>query len=194
MARGLGRDDASWGLGDYAHAARQLGRFNGAYLEQRPLPAAEWLSRDWLRSWLAAGAAAIDELPRHRSHPLVRRVYPPDLGTALADLWTRRESLLAALDRLPQVLCHHDAFRRNVFLRSPRLLAVDWAFLGVGPLGSELAPFVSASATLLGIERAHRDDLEQTAVAAYGQGLADAGWQGPHEQVRFGFAAASALR
>jgi hypothetical protein len=190
----LGRDDSPWSLSDYAHAARQLGRFNGAYLERRPLPATEWLSRDWLRSWLAEGAAAIDELPRHRSHPLVRRVYPPDLCTALANLWTRRESLLAALDRLPQVLCHHDAFRRNLFLRSRRLLAVDWAFLGVGPLGSELAPFVSASATFLGIERAHWDDLEQTAVAAYGQGLADAGWQGPHEQPRFGFAASSALR
>jgi len=92
----LGRDDARWSLSDYAHAARQLGRFNGAYLEQRPVPAREWLSCDWLRSWLAEGAAAIDELPRHRSHPLVRRVYPPALCTELAYLWTRRDTLLAA--------------------------------------------------------------------------------------------------
>lgn len=190
----LGRDDAAWSLSDYAHAARHLGRFNGAYLEQLPLPAAEWLSRDWLRSWLAEGAAAIDELPRHRNHPLVSRVYPPELCTELATLWTRRESLLAALDRLPQVLCHQDAFRRNLFLRSGRLLAVDWAFLGIGPLGSELAPLVSASATFLGIDRAQWDDLERTAVAAYGQGLADAGWHGSHEETRFGFAASSALR
>src|SRR5215217_5565046 len=49
----LGRDDSPWSLSDYAHAARQRGRFNGAYLEQRPVPAGEWLSRDWLRSWLA---------------------------------------------------------------------------------------------------------------------------------------------
>jgi hypothetical protein len=190
----LGSDDAPWSLSDYAHAARQLGRFNGAYLEQRPLPSVEWLSRDWLRLWLAEGAAAIDELPRHHAHPLVRRVYPPDLRSEMAHLWTWRERLLVALDRLPQVLCHHDAFRRNLFLRSGRLLAVDWAFLGVGPLGSELAPFVSASATFLGIERALWDDLEQTAIAAYLHGLADAGWQGPLEQLRFGFAASSALR
>jgi Phosphotransferase enzyme family len=156
-----------------------------------PLPTVEWLSRDWLRSWLAEGAAAIDELPRHRGHPLVRRMYPSDLRAELAQLWAHRESLLVTVDRLPQVLCHHDAFRRNLFLRSGRLLAVDWAFLGVGPLGSELAPFVSASATFLGVERAHWDDLEQTAMAAYRQGLADAGWQGGIGQPRFGFAASS---
>src|SRR5215218_6201764 len=164
---------------------RQLGRFNGAYLRERPLPAAEWLSRDWLRSWLAEGAAAIDQLPRHRPHPLVGRIYPAELSAELKNLWKRRDILLAALDRLPQVLCHQDAFRRNLFLRSGRLLAVDWAFLGIGPLGSELAPFVSASATFLGIERGHWDDLEHTALDAYCQGLADAGWQRSQEQPRF---------
>lgn len=190
----LGSDDAPWSLSDYARAARQLGRFNGAYLEQRPVPSVAWLSRDWLRSWLAEGAAAIDELPRHRGHPLVRRVYPPNLCRELARVWTHRESLLQALDRLPQVLCHHDAFRRNLFLRSGQLFAVDWAFLGIGPVGSELAPLVSASATFLGIGRAQWEALERTATAAYGQGLAGAGWRGPPELPRFGFAASSALR
>jgi hypothetical protein len=53
---------------------------------------------------------------------------------------------------------------------------------------------VSASATFLGIERERWDDLDHTAVAAYCQGLADVGWQGPHEESRFAFAASSALR
>jgi hypothetical protein len=79
-------------------------------------------------------------------------------------------------------------------LRSGRLLAVDWAFLGVGPLGSELAPLISASAAFLGIDRGRWDDLERVAVDAYIQGLADVGWQAPPEQTRFGFAASSALR
>jgi hypothetical protein len=87
----------------------------------------------------------------HRAHPLVGRIYPADLSAELKNLWKCRDILLAALDRLPQVLCHHDAFRRNLFLRSGRLLAVDWAFLGVGPLGAELAPLVTGSAAFLGI-------------------------------------------
>src|SRR5215207_8452267 len=146
---------------------RQLGRFNGAYLTERPLPAAEWLSRDWLRSWLAEGAAAIDQLPRHRAHPLLGRIYPAELSAELKNLWKRRDILLAALDRLPQVLCHQDAFRRNLFLRSGQLLAVDWAFLGVGPLGAELAPLVTGSAAFLAIDRTQWKALEHAAVDAF---------------------------
>ena len=98
--------------------------------------------------------------------------------------------LLAALDRLPQLLCHHDAFRRNLFLRSGRLLAVDWAFLGVGPLGSELAPLISASAaSSSGSIVGDGMHLERAAVDAYIQGLADVGLHAPPKQTRFGFAA-----
>jgi hypothetical protein len=190
----LGAAEMAWTLSDYARAARQLGNFNGAYLVGRPLPVAAWLSCDWLRLWLAEGAAAVEALPRYRNHPLVRRVYPPATFEQLAELWTRRESLLAALDRLPHVLCHHDAFRRNLFLRSGKLLAVDWEFIGSGPIGAELAPLVTASAAFLAIERDRWDDLERTAGEAYLQGLHDLGWNGPREQPRFGFAASSALR
>lgn len=124
----------------------------------------------------------------------MRRVYPADVFDQLARLWTRRETLLAALDRLPQVLCHHDAFRRNLFLRSAMLLAVDWAFLGPGPVGAELAPLVTASAAFRAVERERWEDLKQTTSSAYLQGLRDAGWDGPPEQPHFGFAASSALR
>ena len=190
----LGRDDTAWTLGDYALAARQLGRFNGAYLVSHSLPVAPWLSRHWLRSWLAEGAAAVEAVARYRTHSLVRRVYPPGIFDELSELWTRRESLLAVLDRLPHVLCHHDAFRRNLFLRSGRLLAIDWAFVGAGPIGADLAPLVTASAAFLAIERDRWNDLERTAGEAYLQGLEDAGWSGPSEQPRFAFAACSALR
>ena len=79
----LGSDDRPWSVSDYSHAARQLGRFNGACLCGRPLPTTEWLSRDWLRSWLAQGAAG-EELSRHARHPLVRRVYLPTLRAQIA--------------------------------------------------------------------------------------------------------------
>jgi hypothetical protein len=52
-------------------------------------------------------------------------------------------------------------------LRSERLLAVDWAFLGPGPVRAELAPLVTASVAFLGIVRDRWRDLEQTAVEAY---------------------------
>jgi hypothetical protein len=92
------------------------------------------------------------------------------------------------------VLSHNDAFRRNLFLRSERLFAVDWAFLGPGPVGAELAPLVTASVAFLGVALDRWRDLERTAVEAYLLGLQDAGWRGRSDQARFGFAASSALR
>ena len=190
----LGTDAVRWRLDDYRKAAQSLGRFNGAYLTGRSLPEVGWLSRQWLRSWLAEGAAAVRELPRFRRHQLVQRVYPPEVLDRLLRLWAHRQELLEALDRLPQVLGHNDAFRRNLFLRSERLLAVDWAFLGPGPVGAELAPLVTATVAFLGVARDRWRDLEQTAVEAYLRGLQDAGWHGGSDQPRFRFAASSALR
>jgi hypothetical protein len=190
----LGSDAIRWRLDDYGKAARALGRFNGAYLTGRSLPVAGWLSQQWLRSWLAEGAAAMRELPRFQRHSLVQRVYPPEVLDRLLLLWARREELLDALDRMPQVLSHNDAFRRNLFLRSERLFAVDWAFLGPEPVGAELAPLVTASVAFLAVARDRWRDLEQTAAEAYLHGLHDVGWRGAPDHPRFGFAASSALR
>jgi hypothetical protein len=190
----LGSDAIRWRLDDYGKAARALGRFNGAYLTGRSLPVAGWLSQQWLRSWLAEGAAAMRELPRFQRHSLVQRVYPPEVLDRLLLLWARREELLDALDRMPQVLSHNDAFRRNLFLRSERLFAVDWAFLGPEPVGAELAPLVTASVAFLAVARDRWRDLEQTAAEAYLHGLQDVGWRGAPDHPRFGFAASSALR
>jgi hypothetical protein len=190
----LGSNAMRWRLDDYGRAARALGRFNGAYVSGRSLPVAGWLSRQWLRSWLAEGAAAVRELPHLQRHPLVQRVFPHEVLDRLLHLWAHRQELLDALDRLPQVLSHNDAFRRNLFLKSERLFAVDWAFLGPGPIGAELAPLVTASVAFVGVALDRWRDLEETAVEAYLGGLQDAGWRGRSDQARFGFAAYSALR
>ncbi|MGB3592962.1 MAG: hypothetical protein WA994_02210 [Ornithinimicrobium sp.] len=190
----LGADVVPWRLEDFGTAAQALGRFNGAYLGSRQLPEARWLSQQWLRSWLDEGSSAMGELPRVRRHPLVKQVYPGEVVDGLLRLWARREEVLDALDRLPQVFSHNDAFRRNLFLKSDRLVAVDWAFLGPQPVGAELAPLVSASVALRGIPHARWRDLERTAVEAYLVGLQDTGWRGAPDLARFGYAASSALR
>ncbi len=190
----LGADGMRWRLEDYGKAAQALGRFNGAYLGSRRLPEARWLSQQWLRSWLDEGSSAMGELPRVQGHPLVQQVYPREVLDGLLRLWARREELLDALDRLPQVFSHNDAFCRNLFLKSERLVAVDWAFLGPQPVGAELAPLVSASVAFRGIPHDRWRHLERTAVEAYLLGLQDTGWRGAPDLARFGYAASSALR
>lgn len=190
----LGPHQQRWTSEDYERAARCLGRLNGAYLAGHHFPAHRWLSRDWLARWLAATAPAISLLAQHRDHPLVRRVYPTDIAARIAMLWADRDRLLQALDRLPQTLCHHDAFRRNLVAHGDRIVALDWAFVGRGPVGAELSPLVSATLAFREIDRERRPELERIVFTSYVAGLRDAGWHGPEEQVWFGFAATSALR
>ena len=73
----------------------------------------------------------------------MRRVYPPDLIDSLLRMWAQRKQFLDALDRLPETLCHFDAFRRNLFARRTpdglgRTVVIDWAFVGIGAVGQDI--------------------------------------------------------
>jgi hypothetical protein len=190
----LGPQHEPWSLTTYAGAARCLGRFNGAYLAGLPIPEHPWLSRHWLRRWLDETAPAVAALPEHRDHPLVRRAYPPDVAAAIAKLWAGRDEALRALDRLPQSLCHHDAFRRNLVAVGDRIAALDWAFTGPGPVGAELSPLIAATLAFGEFDLDAGPELERVVMASYLTGLREAGWHGSDEQVWFGYAATSALR
>jgi hypothetical protein len=190
----LGSLDEAWSVDTHAWAARCLGRFNGAYLTGVPIPELPWLSREWLRGWLAETTTAVRALPAHRDHPLVRRVYPPDVAAGIAEVWDHRERLLEALTALPHTLCHNDAFRRNLARRSGHLVGLDWAFVGPGPIGAELSPLISATSALAEVSPDDRDALEHAAVSAYLAGLRDTGWRGSADHVWFGYTATSALR
>lgn len=114
-------------------------------------------------------------------------------------IWDERADFLNALERLPQVFCHRDAFRRNLFLRpdyidTDRLVAIDWAFAGPGAVGEELATLVLAGIAFFEVELSIMGDLEQVAFEAYLEGLRDAGWQGDPRIVRLDYAASAALR
>jgi hypothetical protein len=190
----LGSHDERWSLERLACAARCLGRFNGAYLTGVAMPQVPWLSRHWLRGWLAETAAAVEALPAHRDNPLVRRVYPPDVLAGIEELWASRTRLLNALDLLPRTLCHNDAFRRNLAWREEQLVGLDWAFLGPGPIGAELSAFVSASVAFAEVDPVERPAFEDAAVSGYLAGLREAGWHGAADDVWLGYAATSALR
>jgi hypothetical protein len=187
-----------WPLEHYRVVARHLGEFNGSYLIGRPIPFHPWLSRGWLRGYVAVSAAHVPQLPDFLGHRLVGRAYPGDVVEGLLHLWAEREVFLDALDCLPQTLCHMDAFRRNLFIRRTtdgrdQTVAIDWANMGTGAIGEELVPLVAAS---LGedvpIDRAV--ELDKVAFDGYLEGLRQAGWGGDQRIVRLGYAAASAMR
>jgi hypothetical protein len=187
-----------WSLDDFERAARHLGRFNGAYLAGRPLPVEPWLSQGRLRAWVAFCAEAIAALPSNLRHPLVRDHFSDAAVSRLLQLWAERDSFLDALDRLPRVFGHLDAFPRNLVLRqsgsSDQLVAIDWASVGFGAVGEELAPLVAASLIFFEADISIAHELDAIAFTGYIQGLRDAGAQADEAMVEFGYSAVAGLR
>jgi hypothetical protein len=196
-----GAHPGPWPLERYIWVARVLGRFNGAYLAGEPLPDQPWLCRGFLRAWVEANGPAIAELDRldiPGRPPLLWQLYPPPVIDELRRLWEERERFLTALDRLPRTFCHHDAFRRNLLVRrgpeSEELVAVDWAYSGLGAVGEELEQVVVASLFFFETMDIAPRDLDAACFAAYVAGLREAGWAGDERLVRLGFTANAALR
>ena len=188
-----------WPFTCYAHGAHSLGRFNGAYLTDHVLPAAPWLSMNWVGTQVAQTGRAMAQLPGVLDHPLVRRAYAAEIASRVERLWAQRAVLLAALNRFPQTFCHLDAFRRNLFVRSDargqhETVAIDWAFAGTGALGEDLVSFVLSPVIFFEIEPAHLPALEELALTHYTDGLHAAGWAADVGMVRLGYTSAAALR
>jgi hypothetical protein len=192
------RYDGRWPLEQYGRAARALGGFNGAYLGGEPWPAFAWLDRTTRepRGVLAAygwiEALVLD--PQTWRHPLLRECYSERLVARLQALWRGREPLLDALERLPQTVCHQDAWRANMMAvegGDDKLVVIDWAYVGRGALGTDLGDLVAA-----GLWGGEHTPAEMHAVAfdAYLDGLRAAGCPASRDQVRFGFATYSALK
>ncbi|HEX9839101.1 MAG TPA: hypothetical protein VGA72_07135 [Anaerolineales bacterium] len=194
-----------WSLAEYGLAARHLGQFNGAYAAGHPLPAARWLSRDWLRGWLnyyEADCRDTLELIRDErfwENPLLRNAFPQPVTDDILRLWASHQTLLAALDQLPQAFCHMDAYRPNLFIRqadrgAAHTVAIDWVFAGIGGIGEEIANLLAASLIWFEYDAAQVKSLDEVIFAAYLEGLREAGWQGDTGLVRLGYTAACALR
>src|SRR5712691_3054530 len=111
-------DIARWPLERYGLAAYHLGRFNGLFVTTRTLPTWPWFSASWIRSDIKIFGAEVGRFRDNLGRPLMRRFLPGDAAELLLRLWAEHETFMAALDGLPQTLCHFDAFRRNLFAKS----------------------------------------------------------------------------
>ena len=159
-----------------------------------------WWSHGWLHGWLAQFSDGLTEsLGRVLDHPLVRQVCSGENADRLFQLFADRAAFAAALDSLPQGFCHHDAWRRNLVLRSDpaghdQAVLIDWADAGSGALGQELAAFVWAPAIYFDVEMDGLHEMEAVAWSRYLDGLRDGGWCGEPSIVRLGYTADVALR
>jgi len=111
--------------------ARALGRFAGADLGD-----VRWLARGHLRE-------RVLRTERRGGWRVLARTTVADVAD---HLWQRRGDLLDRLDALPQVAVHGDSSPANLPGRAyDDVLAIDWATLGRGPVGADLAHLVLQS-------------------------------------------------
>jgi hypothetical protein len=173
-----------WTLDDFCFAAYELGRFGAEYALGRQNPVQPWLSLDALGQWLRFWTRETTW-----TSSVVQKVISPQTRARVLDLWDSRERLIAALDHLPQVFSHGDVHRRNYIIRkqpdgSDELVAVDWAWCGLRPFGSDLGHLVGWSSAFYDWDPADIRSLERVAESAYLAGLRDAGWHGDPRLVR----------
>jgi hypothetical protein len=183
-----------WSLERYAQVARGLGQFNGAYLAGRSLPDNAWITRDWLHKYLEHAAPMVAFVRQHPTHPLVLSMLPGIALPLTLALWEERTRMLRVLDGLPQTFCHQDAFGRNLFYRRGQVVALDWGYAGIAPVGAELAPLIGCACSLARVPSSQAHELDRACFEAYLEGLQQAGWVPDRRQIRLAYTLTLNLR
>jgi hypothetical protein len=183
-----------WSIERYRQVSRYLGQFNGAYLVGRSLPNEAWITHDWLRKYLDHAAPMVKFILQNPGHPTVQLMLPGiSLSMTLA-LWKEHTRVLGALDELPKTFCHQDAFGRNLFCRGEQVIAIDWGYAGIAPVGTELAALIGVAFGLARFPSSQARELDQACFEGYLEGLRQAGWQPDPRQVRLGYTLTMLLR
>jgi hypothetical protein len=111
------------------------------------------------------------------------------------------ESLSHLGDQLRQPLrsaVRFRSFQRNLIARrravgTEQTVAVNWAFIGIGAVGAELARLVIGSLLLFEVAVGLPWDVVEAVLTGCLVGLREVGWDGDKSVVRLGFLATAAL-
>jgi hypothetical protein len=189
-----GISGADWDLARFSAAARRLGQAQGVYLTRAPLPTDEWLSRGFLRQYLAVRKPEDDRLLASDEawrRPEIALHFPTELRDELRRLRADRELLLRWLEAGPQTFAHLDVWPDNLFDVGAELVLIDWGFAGIGSAGEDMGNLVPDSVFDLRHPAGILGDLDRAVFAGYVAGLHDAGWSGDERVIRLAMTASA---
>lgn len=182
----------------FSYIARQLGRFNGAYLKGiKMMPEHEWICRAWLKSWSIACRMYAPNVEEY-----VSRIATDNVRSTWAwyqDLLGNIDSSIDSLQQLPRVLAHQDMSQMNMFLvkkeeSESQLVLIDWQFMSISGIGEDLGKLFGVNMSLGIIPPDQYMKFQNSLYNAYLEGLRDMGWQGDIRLVRYGFCLSTAIR
>ncbi|BFH64821.1 phosphotransferase [Paenibacillus azoreducens] len=191
--------------GEYAHTieqfsyiARQLGRFNGAYLEgAKKLPEHEWICKAWLKSWTTASRMYAPNMEAYVSGISIDTVQ--STWAWYQEVLKNIDSSLDSLQQLPRVLAHQDLSQMNMLLvkkksRESHLVLIDWQFMSISGIGEDLGKLFGVNMSLGIIQPNQYQIFHDSLFTSYIEGLRDMGWRGDIGMVKYGFSLSAALR
>ena len=187
-----------WSLDYFQRTARQLGRFQGAYLFNTPLPDQPWLCRPffgigWAEQNGWSGFMNPDFEQNAWKQPIIKGALDDKQKLRLLQLIVENLRFDLVNYRLPQVLCHNDVHRKNfMWAISPQtgeeeLIGVDWAFTGPGAVGNDLGGLVVNSMYFFDYDPYDAETLEAALLEGYLAGIADNGAGIDPRLVRLGY-------
>ena len=187
-----------WSLDHFHRTAQQLGIFQGKYLQNTPLHDQPWLSQFFFRDvwspenfWSGFMNPTAEE--NAWQSPITQAGFDAQHKSRVLQLLAEKERFFDINDRLPQVLCHYDASRRNfMWSRSlqtgeEELIGVDWAFSGIGALGNDLGELIGSSMFFFEYSPTDAETLEAAVLEGYLEGLADNGVTIDQRLVKLGY-------
>jgi hypothetical protein len=191
-----GRSGADWPVEDYDSAAFDLGTTQGAYAAgTAELPDHPWLSRQWLRGWVATCAPTLDTLADDRLCADDRLAPLLPLRERVAALWQAREELLALVESAPQTVVHLDLWPPNLIAADDgTTVAIDWSQMGIGAIGQDLDQLTLDPVWMQLLPELDLDVLDAHVVPAYLAGLRAAGMEVAEEELRRWHGAAAGAR
>ena len=175
----VGTPGSDIGVDGIVAVAGALGRAQGRLSAGGLIPQRYWLSRRFLRDYIASKRVdrrLLDNDDAWRQ-PLVADAAPTGLRRAALRLRAERSRLLQLIESMPRTLAHLDAWPNNVVLRpdgEPVLL--DWAFAGDGAIAEDVGNLVPDSVFDLFLPAARLPELDAAVFEAYRAGLRTAGW------------------
>jgi hypothetical protein len=186
-----------WTHGRLVEAAYQIARLQ-ACARDVGLPAHGAVRPRLLRAYvdelLASNIAAAGR-DATWEHPLVTAVLPGGDAQRLRRLFADRARMLDALERMPSLLTHHDAHRRNILtIENSASVLIDWAYAGTGAPGEELGSLVGMTIMLGEVDTSDMRATTNESFDAYQRGLYDEGWRGDTSHVTFAGHATCALQ
>lgn len=182
-----------WSEEDFAFIARQLGIFNGLYLNNNTVHEEPWICQQWLKSWVD-GCTKYAVNPEH-FYPHVLDMEIKHLYSDYVNLHKDIHTIFQFLQRLPQVFAHQDLSIQNMFIHDlSHWTLIDWQFLSMSAIGEDLGKLFGVALSQENIPYDQGAYYENLLFTNYLDGLKQTGWNGNAKEARYGFCISFALR